>query len=161
MTASLDAAAVAVGSEAPDFELPDQHGVPTRLSSYRGDKTVVLVFYPWAFTSVCTSELCAIRDAMPTFQNDDVQVLVVSCDSVFTLRAFGERERLDYPLLSDFWPHGAVARSYGIFDERRGCALRGTYIIDTQGVVRWSVVNAIPDARDIADYRRVLNELTV
>ena len=161
MSAPVVGEAIPVGSVAPDFDLPDQHGVRTRLSSYRGDKTVVLVFYPWAFTRVCTSELCAIRDALPTFQNDDVQILVVSCDSMFSLRVFGDQERLDFPLLSDFWPHGAVAQAYGVFDEQRGCAVRGTFVIDTKGLIQWSVVNAIPDARDLAEYRQVLDELAV
>ncbi len=161
MSAQVVGDAISVGSVAPDFDLPDQHGVRTRLSSYRGDKTVVLVFYPWAFTRVCTSELCAIRDALSTFQNDEVQVLVVSCDSVFSLRVFGEQERLEFPLLSDFWPHGAVAQTYGVFDEQRGCAVRGTFVIDRQGLIRWCVVNEIPDARDLAVYRQVLDELAV
>ncbi len=80
---------------------------------------------------------------------------------MFSLRVFGDQERLDFPLLSDFWPHGAVAQAYGVFDEQRGCAVRGTFVIDTQGLIRWSVVNAIPDARDLAEYRQVLDELAV
>jgi peroxiredoxin len=147
---------VAVGDEAPDFELRDQHGQVHRLSSYRQSKNVVIVFYPFAFTGVCTSEMCAIRDEASSLQNDDTQVLAVSCDTVAALRIFAEREGLDYPLLSDFWPHGAVAKSYGVFNEMLGAADRGTFIVDRQGIVRWTVRNAVPNARDIADYQKAL-----
>ncbi len=149
--------AVEVGSKAPDFELQDQHGQRVKLSDFRGRKHIVLVFYPFAFTGVCTGELVAIRDELAS--GDDVQVLTVSVDSVFAQRVFAEREGLDYPLLSDFWPHGAVAEAYGVFDEERGCALRGTFIIDREGVVRWQVLNDLPDARDVDEYRKVLASL--
>jgi len=148
-----------VGSEAPDFELRDQHAQTHRLSSYRGAKNVVLVFYPFAFTGVCTGELSAIRDEMSSLMNDDTQVLVASCDTVPSLKVFAEREGFEYPLLSDFWPHGEVAKAYGVFNEKLGAAERGTFVIDKQGVVRWSVHNAIPDARSITDYQKALAEL--
>lgn len=152
--------AVEVGDNAPDFELKDQHGTPVKLSDFRGKKDVVLVFYPLAFSGVCTGELCTIRDELPTLGGDDVQVLAVSVDSVFAQRAWSEKEGYQFPLLSDFWPHGDVATAYGIFDEEKGLATRGTFIIDKQGVVRWKVQNAIPDARDIGDYRKALAELS-
>jgi peroxiredoxin len=123
------------GTPAPDFELVDQHRQPHRLSDLRG-RSVVLVFYPWAFTSVCTGEMCAIRDRLPQLQNESVHVLAVSCDARASLRAFAAAEGLDYPLLSDHWPHGEVARRYGVFDETAGAALRGTFVIDAEGVVR-------------------------
>lgn len=151
--------AIEIGAEAPDFELKNQHGELVTLSDFRGDKNVVLVFYPFAFTGVCTGELCSIERELPSFQNDDVQILAVSTDSPFTLRVFAEKEGLEYPLLSDFWPHGAVSQAYGVFDETKGCAVRGTFVIDKAGVVRWSVVNAIPDARDQADYLKALAAL--
>ena len=150
---------IAVGEVAPDFELRDQHGQTHALSSYRGKKNVVLVFYPFAFTGVCTREMCAIRDEIATLANETTQVLAVSCDAIGSLRAFAEREGLDYPLLSDFWPHGAVAQSYGVFNEFLGAPERGTFVIDTDGIVRWTVRNAIPDARTIADYQKALSEL--
>jgi len=156
---TIQVSTVEVGALAPDFELKDQHGQPVRLSDFRGLKSVMLLFYPFAFTGVCTGELCTIRDELPRFQKDDVQVLAVSCDSVFTLRVFSEREALDYPLLSDFWPHGATAQAYGVFDDVVGVAARGTFVIDKQGVVRWQVLNAIPDARDAAEYAKVLEDL--
>ncbi|GAB2928993.1 MULTISPECIES: peroxiredoxin [Streptomyces] len=151
--------AIQVGDKAPDFELKDNHGATVKLSDFRGEKNVVLLFYPFAFTGVCTGELCELRDNLPKFVNDDVQLLAVSNDSIHTLRVFGEQERLEYPLLSDFWPHGEVSRAYGVFDADKGCAVRGTFIIDKEGVVRWTVVNALPDARDLNEYVAALDTL--
>jgi peroxiredoxin len=149
----------AVGSVAPDFELVDQHGTPVRLSSFRGARTVVLVFYPWSLSRTCTGELQVLRDDLSSFQNDDAQLLAVSIDSKHVQRTFAERESLDFPLLADFWPHGGVARQYGVFDEVAGVALRGSFVIDREGLVRWSVLHGIPEARDATEYRRVLAEL--
>ncbi|GAA1353177.1 peroxiredoxin [Streptomyces beijiangensis] len=154
--------AIEVGTKAPEFELKDNHGRTVRLSDFSapGDaKNVVLLFYPFAFTGVCTGELCALRDELPKFVNDDVQLLAVSNDSIHTLRVFAEQEGFEYPLLSDFWPHGEVSRAYGVFDEAKGCAVRGTFIIDKEGVVRWSVVNGLPDARDLNEYIKALDAL--
>ncbi len=151
--------AVEIGGEAPDFELPDQHGTPVRLSGFRGSKNVVLVFYPLAFSGVCSGELCAMRDDFPEITRDDVELLTVSVDSTFTHRAWADAEHFSFGLLSDFWPHGGVAESYGVFDEAKGLAVRGTFIIDKAGVVRWKVVNPIPQARDISDYQKALAEL--
>ncbi len=151
--------AVEIGDEAPDFELKDQHGTPVRLSGLRGQKNVVLVFYPLAFSGVCSGELCAMRDSVPEADREDVEVLTVSVDSVHVHRTWAETEGYEFGLLSDFWPHGGVAREYGVFDENSGLAVRGTFIIDKNGVVRWKVVNAIPQARDLADYQKALAEL--
>ncbi|MBT2440291.1 peroxiredoxin [Streptomyces sp. ISL-36] len=151
--------AIEVGTKAPDFELKDNHGRTVKLSDYHGEKNVVLLFYPFAFTGVCTGELCELRDNLPKFVNDDTQLLAVSNDSIHTLRVFAEQEGLEYPLLSDFWKHGEASRAYGVFDEDKGCAVRGTFIIDKEGVVRWSVVNALPDARDLDDYLKALDTL--
>jgi mycoredoxin-dependent peroxiredoxin len=150
---------VEVGQQAPDFELKDQHGTPVRLSGFRGRKNVVLAFYPLAFSGVCSGELRAMRDEFPEAARDDVELLTVSVDSVYALRAWSDTERFGFPLLSDFWPHGDVARSYGVFDDNRGIATRGTFIIDKDGVVRWKVVNPVPEARDIADYQKALAAL--
>ncbi|HEY0936534.1 MAG TPA: peroxiredoxin [Trebonia sp.] len=152
--------AVQTGDEAPDFELPDQHGTPVRLSSFRGRKNVVLVFYPLAFSPVCSGELCALREDFPEVDRDDVELLTVSVDSFFTHRAWADAEHFQFSLLADFWPHGAVAKQYGVFEEERGLATRGTFVIDKAGTVRWSVVNPIPQARDIADYQKALATLT-
>ncbi len=151
--------AVEVGQQAPDFELRDQFGQTHKLSALRGKKNVVLVFYPFAFTPTCTGELCSIRDEKSDFQNDDVVTYGISCDPVASLRIFAEREGLDYPLLSDFWPHGGVSRDYGVFLEQKGFSTRGTFIIDKQGTVRWAVVNSPSNARSNDEYRDALTTL--
>lgn len=148
-----------IGKEAPDFELKDQHGNAVKLSSFRGEKNVVVLFFPFAFTGVCTGELCSMRDELDLFQNDKVQLLALSCDSMFTLRTFAEKENYKFPLLSDHWPHGETAKKYGVFEETRGAALRGTFIIDKQGIVRWQIVNALSDARNTAEYKAALATL--
>jgi peroxiredoxin len=150
---------ITLGTAAPDFELSDQNGNKVSLASFKGKKNVVLLFYPFSFTGTCTGELCAMRDDLAPFQNDDVQVLAVSCDSMFTQRIFAEKEGYEFPVLADFWPHGAVAQSYGIFDDVRGCSLRGTFVIDKEGIVRWQVVNGLGDARNIEDYKSALAAL--
>ena len=144
------------GRPAPDFELRDQHGQTVTLRSFRGRGSVVLVFYPFAFSRVCTGELSDIRDNLPTLTSGDVEVLAVSCDPMFSLRAFADRDGLEFPLLSDFWPHGEVSSAYGVFDGERGCSTRSTFIVDQDGILQWSVHNAMPDARDLAEYSRVL-----
>ena len=148
-----------IGQPAPEFTLNDHHGAPVRLASFRGERNVVVVFFPFAFTGVCTDELGTIRDAIATYQNDEVQVLGVSCDAMPTLRVFADRGGFTFPLLSDFWPHGEVARAYGVFDDRAGLALRGTFIVDRDGIVRWSVVNPPGKARDESAYRVALAAL--
>jgi mycoredoxin-dependent peroxiredoxin len=150
---------VAIGSVAPDFDLRDQHAQTHRLSSYVGHKNVVLVFYPFAFTGVCTGELRAIHDDLDALQNDDAQVLAISCDPMASLRAFSDQHGFGYPLLSDFWPHGAVAAAYDVFNTALGATERGTFIIDTHGVVRWTVRVALGEARDVGAYQKALAEL--
>lgn len=146
------------GGLAPDFALRDQHGATRTLSAYRG-KAVVLLFYPWAFSRVCGSELSALRDRLPEFESDDVQLLAVSCDPMHALRAYSEAEGFTFPLLSDHWPHGAVAQAYDVFDQTSGAASRSTYIVDREGRIAWSVHHAIPDARNLGEYLDVLESL--
>ena len=124
------------------------------LSSFVGEKAVVLVFYPFAFSGVCTGELCEIRDNLPTFESEEVQLLAVSCDPMFALRAFADQDDLTFPLLSDFWPHGAVSSAATASSTRRGAAQRSTFIIDRDGILRWSVHNAMPQARDLEVHAR-------
>ena len=119
----------------------------------------MVIFYPLAFSPVCSGELCAMRDDFPEVTRDDVELLTVSVDSMFTHRAWADAEGFNFELLSDFWPHGDAARSYGVFDGDRGLATRGTFIIDKAGVVRWKVVNPIPQARDISEYQKALAAL--
>jgi peroxiredoxin len=147
---------VQMGDEAPDFELRDSSGQPVRLSDYRGKKAVVLVFYPFAFSGICTGELCSIRDRIEDFRSDDVETLAVSVDAPHSLRAFGEQEGYEFPLLADFWPHGEVARAYGVFNEAVGAAERGTFVIDRDGTVVYSVHNGLGDARDDEEYAAAL-----
>ena len=145
-----------IGLPAPDFELSDQFGQPHRLSALRGSRAVLLVFFPFAFTPTCTGELHDIRAGGDEFANERVVTLALSCDPLASLKAFAEREGIDHPLLSDFWPHGAVARQYGVFLESRGFANRGTVLVDRDGIVRWSVVTSPSQARSADDYRAAL-----
>jgi mycoredoxin-dependent peroxiredoxin len=151
--------ALEVGQEAVDFALKDEHGQLVRLSDFRGEKNVAVVFYPSAFSRICGNELCEIRDNISVFEADNVQVLAVSCDSVFTLRTWSEAERFAFPLLSDFWPHGEVAQQYGVFNENTGTAARATFLVDTAGRLRWSVVNGMGEARPLTAYREALAAL--
>lgn len=150
---------VPVGTPAPDFELRNQHGEKVRLSQFRSERNVVVVFYPFSFTGVCTQELCSLRDDVSEFDNDSVALLAISCDSWAVQKRFAAEQGYSFNVLSDFWPHGAVAQAYGVFDERLGCPLRGTFVIDREGIVGWSTVNAIPDARQLDDYRKALADL--
>lgn len=127
--------AIEVGQEAPDFALPDQHRAKIRLSDFRNDKSVVLVFYPFTFTGVCTGELCELRDDLGAYETAGAQVLAVSCDSPFAQARFAEEQGYSFPVLSDFWPHGEVARAYGVFNDAIGAAMRGTFVIDRSGKV--------------------------
>lgn len=148
-----------IGSAAPDFELLDQHGEKVSLLSFKGKKNVVVLFYPFAFSGTCTGELCALRDDLAPFQNDNVQLLAISCDAMYAQRAYADKEGYKFPVLADFWPHGAAAKAYGVFDEAHGCATRGTFVIDKAGILRWQVINGLGDARNIADYKTAISAL--
>ena len=150
---------IEVGETAPDFVLKDQNNQEVRLSDFRDQKNVLLVFYPLAFTGVCQGELCRVRDNLHDFVNDGVQLLAISVDSPYSHKVWAEREGYDFPLLADFWPHGAVARSYGVFDEERGFANRGTFLVDREGVVRFAEMNGPGQARDQDGWRKALAAL--
>jgi peroxiredoxin len=139
-----------VGQPAPDFLTRNQHGESVSRADLLG-APAVLVFYPWAFSGICRGELAALRDDHDRFVDLGVRVLGVSCDAMFTLRAYADAEGLPFDLLTDHWPHGAIARAYGVFDAEAGCALRGTFVLDTAGVVTWRAVNGIEEPRDLAD----------
>jgi mycoredoxin-dependent peroxiredoxin len=126
---------VSVGDKAPDFTLKDQHGNDVTLSSFQGQKNVVLVFYPFTFTGVCEGELCSLRDDLSDFETNAAQVLAVSCDTRHAQAQWADRQGFTFPVLSDFWPHGAVAQAYGVFNEALGCANRATFVIDKTGAV--------------------------
>jgi peroxiredoxin len=150
---------VEVGQEAPDFTLKNNHGEEVTLSSFRGSKNVVLVFYPFAFSGTCTKELCEIRDRQSDLEGQDTIVFGVSCDPMWSLRIFAEREKFDYALLSDFWPHGGVSKQYGVFLEDKGFSTRGTFVIDKNGIVAWSIVNSPGDARNTQEYKDAIAAL--
>jgi peroxiredoxin (alkyl hydroperoxide reductase subunit C) len=152
-------AVISVGDEAPDFTLKDQNNEEVTLSSFRGKKAVLIVFYPFAFTGICTGELTRVRDELDTFQNDDVQVVTVSVDSAYTHKVFSEREGFEFPLLSDFWPHGAVAQAYGSFHEGGGMANRGTFLVDKDGIVRFTEVNGPGEGRDPSVWQAAIKAL--
>ncbi|MGI8700637.1 MAG: peroxiredoxin [Nocardioidaceae bacterium] len=149
---------LALGRPAPDFALRDQHGQTATPAQLLG-RNVVIIFYPFAFSGVCTGELQEVRDSLADLDNDSSAVLAISCDSMFTLRVFAEREGLAFPLLSDFWPHGATSRAYDVFDEQLGRPDRSTVVLDREGLVRWQVTNEVSQARDVATYKKVLTEL--
>ena len=107
-------------TQAPDFDLANQYGEHVRLSDFRGVRPVALVFFPLAFSSTCTGELCALRDNLNLFKEHGVELIGISVDSKATLRAWATQEGYDFTLLADFWPHGAVAKEYGVFLEREG-----------------------------------------
>src|SRR6476659_869801 len=145
-----------VGTEAPDFTLKDQNNQEVTLSSFRGDRSVLVVFYPFAFSSICTGELCAVRDDLGSFQNSDVQILAISVDHPFPLKAWADAQQFDFPLLADFWPHGKVAQDYGVFNAKAGFALRGTFLVDTAGTVRFAEVNGPGEARNQDAWKKAL-----
>ncbi|MQM24520.1 peroxiredoxin [Glycomyces albidus] len=150
---------IETGAKAPAFTLKDQNNQDVALADFLGEKHVLLVFYPFAFTGTCEGELCGIRDNLDAFQSDEVQVLSVSVDSPFAHKVWAQREGFEFPLLSDFWPHGAVAQAYGVFNDEKGMANRGTFVIDKTGVVRFAEMNLPGEARDQSRWQKALAEL--
>lgn len=148
-----------IGDLAPDFTLSNQNGEPITLSDYRGKKNVVIVFYPMSFTGICTGELCEIRDNIAVFQDSNVELLAISIDSKYVQKKFAEEEGYKFNVLADFWPHGAVAREYGVFLEETGFANRATFVINKEGVLTAKFVTAPGQARDFADYRKAVEAL--
>jgi peroxiredoxin len=151
--------ALATDIMAPDFDLPNQFGEHIRLSEFRGVKPVALVFFPLAFSSTCTGELCALRDNLALFADAGVELMGISVDSKATLRAWAEQEGYTFTLLADFWPHGDVAKEYGVFIEEKGFANRATFLIDSAGVIRSSFITAPGEARSLETYREALAQL--
>ena len=145
-----------VGAPAPDFTLRDQFGQDVTLSALRGRKAVAILFYPYAFSGVCTGEMAEVRDRLAEFMTFDTEVVAISCDPIHSLRAFADQDGLNFPLLSDFWPHGEVTSSYGVFNDVKGCPRRSSYVVDKDGLVRWSVHNASPEGRDLDEHLKQL-----
>ena len=150
-----------VGDRAPDFELRDQHGRRVALSGLLARSHVLLVFFPAAFSSVCSAELRELRDWWPRAGRDDTQLLAVSCDPMFSLRGYGDAEGIEFPLLSDFWPHGSVCRAYGVFDEDSGTPARASYLVDQERGVVWSTHSGRGQARPVQAYQAALQQLSV
>ncbi len=147
---------IEVGAQAPDFTLRDQHGVEFTLSAYAGKKAVLVVFYPFAFSGICTGELSGVRDNLGDFETDTTTVVAISCDPVFSQRALADRDGIFFPLLSDFWPHGSVASAYGVFDAEHGCAERSSFVVDREGRIAWSIHSDRGEARDLTNQARQL-----
>ncbi len=148
-----------VGDRAPDFTLVDQNGTPTSLTALLAERAVAIVFYPFAFSGICTGELTEVRDHLGAFDNEAVQVVAISCDPMHSLRAWADREGYFFPLLSDFWPHGEVARSFGVLHDL-GFATRGSFLVDRDGTIVWSEVNEPGQRRDFADLTAAVHALT-
>ena len=150
---------VDVGAKAPEFTLKDYNNQKVSLSAYRGASNVLLVFYPFAFSGICQGELCQLRDEFPTYADAGVEVLGVSVDTPYSLKAWALQQNYQFPLLSDFWPHGAVAKTYGVFNEAAGLANRGTFLIDQSGVVRFAELNQPGEARDQDAWKKAIASL--
>ena len=149
---------ISVGEKAPDFALSNQHGEQFQLSDYHGNP-VVLVFYPFSFSGVCTGELCELRDNIKIFQDAKVELVGISVDSKYTQAAFAKAENYDFQLLADFWPHGEVCKQYGVFLDDKGFATRATFVIDADGVVVAKFVTAPGQPRNLGEYRSALELL--
>ena len=146
-----------VGEQAPDFTLKDQNNQEWTLSDFRGERKVLVVFYPLAFSGICTVELNQLRDDLAEFTG--VQVLAVSVDSVYTLKAWSNQQGYAFPLLADFWPHGKVAQDYGVFNDHAGIANRGTFLVDADGVIRFAEMNQPGEPRDQTVWKQALAAL--
>jgi peroxiredoxin len=146
-------------TQAPDFELLNQFGETVRLSDFHGKRAVALVFFPLAFSGTCTGELCALRDNLSLFADHSVELIGISVDSKYTLRAWAEQQKYDFTLLADFWPHGEIAKEYGVFLPEKGFANRATFLIDESGVIRASFITAPGEARSVDAYRAALESL--
>ena len=151
--------ALRIGDAVPDFSLRDQHGQRWSLTALRGEGPVLLVFFPFAFSGVCTGELRELREHKDRIARAGAQLLAVSCDPMFSLRVFADQDGLGFPLLSDFWPHGEVAKAYDAFDAQHGCPTRASFVIDAHGLLRWSVHNPMGEARSVDDYLDALDQL--
>lgn len=141
-----------VGHRAPEIELPDQHGSPFSLVESRAAGPVLVVFFPFAFSGTCTGEMAGLVELYGQLADAGTTLVAVSCDQLFALRVFSDQVGMQFPVLSDFWPHGRLARAYGVFDPERGCAVRGSFLVDRAGILRWSVVNSIGAGRDLPSH---------
>ena len=147
------------GDQAPDFSLVNQFGETVTLSDFRGKKPVVLVFYPLSFSGICTGELCELRDNFAQFEHENVELLAISVDSKFVQKQFADHEGYKFSVLSDFWPHGGVAKQYGVFLDEAGISDRATFVINKDGVISEMFRTAPGQARSLSDYTNALAAL--
>lgn len=148
-----------IGAPAPDFKLLNYDKTTVSLGDLIGRKTLI-VFIPLPFTRVCTSELCSLRDNLTTLEATETNVVVITCDSYGSNRAWAQAESVTYPILSDFWPHGAVAKAYGCFNDALGVGDRATYVLDPEGVVREIITaESFGTAREFDSYTTALAEI--
>jgi mycoredoxin-dependent peroxiredoxin len=132
--------AVTTSEKAPEFDLEVTHGERVRLADFRGRSNVLLVFHPFAFTAVCEEEARDLQENLESFENAQTEIVFVSCDSAPARQAWKEELGATYTFASDFWSHGAAAKAYGVFDDETGAPHRGTFLIDKDGTVIWSLV---------------------
>ena len=149
---------LSVGDAAPECTLPDQDKQAVSLADLRGTP-VLLVFYPFAFSGLCTGELCQLRDELADYTDAGGKVFASSTDPTFSLKAFREKEGFDFPLLSDFWPHGAAAQAYGAFNENAGMAVRATFLVDAEGKIAFAEVNSPGDVREQSGWKKAVSAL--
>jgi peroxiredoxin len=150
---------LAVGTEAPDFTLRDQNQQQVTLSGFRNAKNVLLVFFPLAFTGICQGELDEVRDHLPDYENDDTQTLAISVGPPPTHKVWSIENGFTFPVLSDFWPHGAVSQAYGVFNEDAGVSNRGTFVVDRSGIIRFAEMKQPGEARDQSVWKDALAAL--
>lgn len=144
------------GETAPDFSLKDQNGKEVKLSDYRGKKNVMIAFFPLAFTPVCSCQIPQYREDIGKFTDLQTQLLAISVDSVPAHKAWVDSMGgIDYPVLADFYPHGEVARKYGVLREQ-GFSERALFLIDKQGTIRFSQIH---DMKTQPDNNVVLAEI--
>jgi peroxiredoxin len=146
-----------IGDQAPDFELVNQFGENVKLSDFQGKKPVVIVFYPLSFSGICTGELCELRDNFADFEGKDVELLAISVDSKYVQKQFADSEGYKFSVLADFWPHGDVAKKYGVFLDEAGISNRATFVVDKAGVLVAKFVTAPGQARSLDEYHRALS----
>jgi mycoredoxin-dependent peroxiredoxin len=148
-----------VGNQAPDFTLKDQNHQPVTLSSFRDVRNVLLVFFPLAFTGICQGELDEIRDHLPDYENADTATLAISVGPPPTHKIWAIQSGFTFPVLSDFWPHGAVSQAYGVFNDEAGVANRGTFVVDRAGTIRFAEMKQPGERRDQSVWTDALKAL--